>query len=50
MGLRLAEGGQAVLTATEPDHLPGARVEVEVRSGIIAASGEARGESAPLAA
>ncbi|HXF00706.1 MAG TPA: DNA replication and repair protein RecF [Solirubrobacterales bacterium] len=50
LAMRLAEGGQAVLTATEPDHLPGDRVEVEVRSGVIAPSGEARGESARLAA
>ena len=51
LATRLAEGGQAVLTATEPDHLPGDRVEVEVHSGtVIAAFGEARAEGAPLAA
>ncbi len=35
LGGRLAEGGQAVLTATEPDHLPGGceRAEVALRRG-----------------
>jgi DNA replication and repair protein RecF len=34
---RLAEGGQAVLTATDPDHLPGGceRTEVALREGQV---------------
>ena len=37
---RLAEGGQAVLTATEPDHLPGGceRTELALRRGEAIAS------------
>ena len=49
---RLAEGGQAVLTATEPDHLPGGceRAEVALRRGEpIAAPAGARRETAVLA-
>ena len=46
LAMRLAEGGQAVLTATEPDHLPGGceRAEVALRQGeaIVARRG-ARG-------
>jgi DNA replication and repair protein RecF len=50
---RLAEGGQAVLTATEPDHLPGGceRTELALRRGEpIAASPGARPRTARLAA
>jgi DNA replication and repair protein RecF len=50
---RLAEGGQAVLTATEPDHLPGGceRTEVALRRGeAIASPPGAPWKSAPLAA
>src|SRR5207244_2756716 len=51
---RLAEGGgQTVLTATEPDHLPGgcARTEVALRRGApIAPPAGERPSAAPLAA
>ena len=35
LAMRLAEGGQAVLTATEPDHLPSGceRTELALRRG-----------------
>ena len=52
LATRLAEGGQAVLTATDPDHLPGGceRAEVALRRGeAISAPGGARSTAAPLA-
>ena len=53
LAIRLAEGGQAVLTATDPDHLPGGceRAEFALRRGeAIAADPGARSGSARLAA
>jgi DNA replication and repair protein RecF len=50
---RLAEGGQAVLTATEPDHLPGGyeRTELALRQGeVMAAPAGAGLREAKLAA
>jgi DNA replication and repair protein RecF len=53
LAMRLAEGGQAILTATEPDHLPGGceRAEVALSRGepVEAASGRGA-RDAPLAA
>ncbi len=53
LAMRLAEGGQAVLTATEPDHLPSgcARAEVALRQGeALDPTPKARASDAPLAA
>ena len=53
LATRLAEGGQSVLTATEPDHLSGGceRTEVALRQGeAIAAPAAAGPRSSPLAA
>lgn len=50
---RLAEGGQAVLTATDPDHLPGSceRTELALRQGeVIPSAAGAASRKAQLAA
>jgi DNA replication and repair protein RecF len=50
---RLAEGGQAVLTATDPDHLPGSceRTELALRQGeVIPSAAGAGSRKAQLAA